>query len=81
MAIRSPMNAKQNEAVEKLRQTILKKNELFFYRYRPQNETYLYLFRKHEQGNNAAEIPLFDPLIEAQEKKIDKLKQQVVKQN
>ncbi|MGY8771143.1 MAG: SGNH/GDSL hydrolase family protein [Pirellulales bacterium] len=81
VAIRSPMNAKQNEAVEKLRQTILKKNELFFYRYRPQNETYLYLFRKHEQGNNAAEIPLFDPLIEAQEKKIDKLKQQVVKQN
>lgn len=40
------------------------KDQLFFHRYRPQNETYLFLFRKHEQGNNAVEIPEFDPLIE-----------------
>ena len=46
-----------------LKQLISKKNQLFFHRYRPQNETYLYLFRKHEQGNNAVEIPQFDPLI------------------
>lgn len=43
---------------------IVRKNQLFFHRYRPQNETYLLLFRKHEQGNNAAEIPMFDPLIQ-----------------
>ncbi|MCH2118970.1 MAG: hypothetical protein MK161_14855 [Pirellulales bacterium] len=47
----------------KLKQLISRKNQLFFHRYRPQNETYLYLFRKHEQGNNAVEIPQFDPLI------------------
>ncbi len=48
---------------EQMRARIVDKNQLFFYRYRPQNETYLFLFRKHEQGNNAVEIPQFDPLI------------------
>jgi hypothetical protein len=57
-----------------LRKAIGAKNELFFHRHRPQNETYLFLFRKHEQGNNAVEIPQFDPLIEAKEKEIAKLK-------
>ncbi len=58
---------------EELRQVILKKNELFFHRWRPQNNTYLFLFRKNEQGQNAGEIPQFDPLIEEQEKKIAEL--------
>jgi lysophospholipase L1-like esterase len=58
-----------------LRTAIREKNQLFFHRYRPQNETYLFLFRKHEQGNNAVEIPQFDPLIEAKEKEIDRLAQ------
>ncbi len=49
---------------------IVEKNQLFFHRHRPQNETYLFLFRKHEQGRNAAEIPMFDPLIEAADKAI-----------
>ena len=57
-----------------LRRTIQKKNELFFHRHRPQNETYLFLFRKHEQGNNAVEIPQFDPLIDQQEKRIAQLR-------
>lgn len=61
--------------VEELRSTIAVKNEYFFHRIRPQNETYLLLFRKHEQGNNAVEIPQFDPLIAAKESEIDKLKQ------
>jgi lysophospholipase L1-like esterase len=52
---------------EALRQTILKKNELYFHRWRPQNVTYLFGFRKHEQGNNAVEIPQFDPLIAEKE--------------
>ncbi len=59
---------------KKLRQAIFGKNELFFYRHRPQNETYLFLFRKHEQGNNAVEIPQFDPLIETKEKEIAELR-------
>ena len=57
-----------------LRKVIGEKNELYFHRYRPQNETYLFLFRKHEQGNNAAEIPQFDPLIAEKEKEIGRLK-------
>lgn len=61
--------------IEQLRRAIATKNELHFHRYRPQNETYLFLFRKHEQGNNAVEIPQFDPLIERQELLIDELKQ------
>ena len=60
--------------LEALRKTILKKNELFFHRWRPQNETYLFGFRKHEQGNNAVEIPQFESLILQQEIKIRELK-------
>jgi len=60
--------------IEELRQSIYEKNELYFHRHRPQNETYLFLFRKHEQGNNAVEIPQFDPLIEEKEKLIAKLR-------
>ena len=62
---------------EELLQAIMKKNELFFHRWRPENNTYLFLFRKHEQGQNAKEIPQFDPLIEAQEKIIAGLRKPV----
>ena len=58
------------DQAEQLRQTILAKNELYFHRWRPQNVTYLFGFRKHEQGNNAVEIPQFDPLVEAREAEI-----------
>lgn len=61
------------QQAEQLRQAIVAKNTLFFHRYRPQNETYLFLFRKHEQGNNAVEIPRFDPLIEKAEAAIARL--------
>lgn len=57
---------------------IVKKNQLFFYRWRPQNETYLFGFRKHEQGNNAKEVFEFDPLVAAEEKKIEQAKQTVI---
>jgi len=58
---------------ENLRQQVVAKNALFFHRWRPANETYIFLFRKHEQGNNAAEIPQFDPLVEAAEQKVRSL--------
>lgn len=61
-------------ASEPLRKAIVAKDFLFFNRYRPQNETYLFGFRKHEQGQNAKEIPMFDPLITDADKKIDDLK-------
>ena len=63
------------DQVEELRNAILEKNQLFFHRWRPQNETYLFGFRKHEQGNNAKEIPMFDPLILSAEQAIAKLRQ------
>jgi lysophospholipase L1-like esterase len=62
------------EQAERLRQTIVAKNRLYFYRWRPENETYLFGFRKHEQGQNAREIPQFDPLIAEKEKEIAKLR-------
>jgi lysophospholipase L1-like esterase len=60
-----------------LRAAINRKNELFFHRWRPQNNTYLFGFRKHEQGNNAVEIPQFDPLVAEQEKIIARLKKPI----
>ena len=54
--------------IGQLRRTIVTKNRLFFHRWRPQNETYLFGFRKHEQGKNAAEVAEFDPLVDSAEK-------------
>ena len=51
----------------------MEKNKLFFNRWRPQNETYLHGFRKHEQGNNAKEILQFDPLIANKDKNIQEI--------
>jgi lysophospholipase L1-like esterase len=58
---------------EKLRQAVVAKNLLYYYRWRPQNETYLFGFRKHEQGQNAVEIPQFDPLVAEREATIHAL--------
>ncbi|MCY2966652.1 MAG: GDSL-type esterase/lipase family protein [Planctomycetota bacterium] len=59
---------------ETLRSTIREKNQLYFHRWRPQNETYLFGFRKNEQGQNGKEIPMFDPLVEKLEKQIADLR-------
>lgn len=67
----------ERDQAEQLRRAINEKNLLYFHRWRPQNETYLFGFRKHEQGNNAHEIPLFDPLVEAKEKEIARLRMPV----
>jgi lysophospholipase L1-like esterase len=72
-----PQRNPDSAQVEKLRQAIVAKNELYFHRWRPQNETYLRGFRKHEQGKNAVEIPKFDPLVEAKEKEILELSKPV----
>ncbi|MBC8244071.1 MAG: c-type cytochrome [Verrucomicrobia bacterium] len=55
---------------EKIRRLIREKNELYFHRTRPQNQAYLWGFRKHEQGNNFKEVPMFDPLIRKKEEAI-----------
>jgi lysophospholipase L1-like esterase len=62
------------DQAEQLRQAIVAKNRLYFYRWRPANETYLFGFRKAEQGKNAVEIPEFDPLVVKKEEEIAKLR-------
>lgn len=59
--------------LDALRQAVVAKNEQFFNKWRPQNETYLFGFRKHEQGRNAQEIAEFDPFIAKAEDEIAKL--------
>jgi lysophospholipase L1-like esterase len=64
----------ERRQAEELRKAIVAKNRLLYYRLRPQNETYIYGFRKHEQGQNAAEVPKFDPLVAEKEEEIAKLR-------
>ena len=67
----------ETPAAEDLRQAVVAKNRLYFHRWRPQNFTYLFGFRKHEQGQNAVEIPQFDPLIAAAEQTVFRLAAQL----
>ncbi|MCY3004760.1 MAG: GDSL-type esterase/lipase family protein [Planctomycetota bacterium] len=60
----------KTDSVLELRTAIKSKNEWFFHRYRPQNETYLFLFRKHEQGNNAVEVEQMEKFVRDGELKI-----------
>ena len=60
--------------LDALRQAVVVKNEQFFNKWRPQNETYLFGFRKHEQGKNAKEIAEFDPFIAKAEEEIEKIR-------
>jgi lysophospholipase L1-like esterase len=67
-------------ALDSLRSAVVAKDTLFFNRWRPHNETYLFGFRKHEQGQNAKEIPMFDPLIAQGDEAIQKVKADVLAQ-
>lgn len=58
---------------QEVRQIAFEKNREYFYNWRPQNITYLLGFRKHEQGQNAKELPQFIPLIEEKEATIHRL--------
>jgi len=64
---------------EPLRKAVVEKNQLFFHRWRPQNETYLFGFRKHEQGKNAKEVAEFDPLVSKAEAVIANLRKTLPK--
>jgi glucose/arabinose dehydrogenase len=63
------------QQAEQLRELIVRKNNLYLNRWRPQNDTYLFGFRKHEQGLNAAEVPLFDAAVARLDDEIHQLKQ------
>lgn len=74
----SPL-AEGSPSLEAIRQTVVEKNMMYFHHWRPQNVTYLFLFRKHEQGNNAKEIDEFKPIVAELEKRIFELKSKVAR--
>tara|TARA_R110000850_G_scaffold85842_3_gene185118 strand:+ start:745 stop:1761 length:1017 start_codon:yes stop_codon:yes gene_type:complete len=67
-----------DSSLAEFRKHIIEKNRLFFNRWRPTNETYLFLFRAHEQGQNAKEIPMYDPIIAEEEQLIAQARRQVL---
>lgn len=70
----SPGAWRTSAQAEPLRDAIRRKNQLFFHRSRPANMAYIFGFRKHEQGQNAVEVPRFDPLIATEEQRIAQLR-------
>jgi lysophospholipase L1-like esterase len=67
-----------HDQAAKLRETVAYKNLQYFNRWRPQNETYIFGFRKKEQGHLAPEIPQFDPIVAEKEAEIAKLRVPIV---
>lgn len=55
---------------DQIRNTIIKKNTLFFQRWRPQNDAYVYGLRKHEQPIAQEEPAQIEPFIAKQEETI-----------
>ena len=74
----TPMSGNSAEVRHRLRAEVVAKNTLFFHRWRPQNSTYLFGFRKHEQGNNAVDIPKFDELTRAADQQLAVLKSKLL---
>jgi lysophospholipase L1-like esterase len=73
------LDGRLNEAdLKKINSQTIDKNRMYFHRWRPQNVTYLFGFRKHEQGNNAKEVAEFDPIVQKLEQKIFKMKQAAI---
>ena len=62
------------DQVEALRAAIVEKNRLFFYEIRPQNEAYIYLFRRHERGHHEGELAQFATLLAEREETIARLR-------
>ena len=61
------------DQLEQLRQSIIKKNRLHFYGFRPQNKAYIHLFRRHERGHHAAEVDRFALLVAETEDDITRI--------
>lgn len=69
-----PLNITQNDLrTEKIRKAIIKKNTLYFHRWRPRNDAFVYGERKDEQIIAQKEPAQFEPFIEKQEQLIRKL--------
>ncbi len=64
--------ADSSGSIAKIYRLVRQKEDEFFYAIRPQNETYLLLFRKHEQGNNAVDLDAFRELAAKTDIEIDR---------
>ncbi len=62
-----------DQQLDQLRQVIRQKDQDFFNYWRPENDTYIFGYRNHEQGRNAVEIPRFEPLVAANDEQTHKL--------
>ena len=71
--VRLPRNPR-SDPFEALRATIAEKNRIFFDQWRPHNTTYIFGFRRREQGHLQPEFPLFPPIVTRVEARIAKLR-------
>lgn len=62
------------EQAEALRTAIIEKNRLYFQHFRPQNEAYIFLFRRHERGDHASEIAQLVRRVEEKDQEIARLR-------
>jgi hypothetical protein len=59
---------------EKLRGLIAEKNLHYYHYWRPQNDTYIFGFRRKEQGHLTAEFPKYPPILNDKDAEIAKLR-------
>jgi lysophospholipase L1-like esterase len=62
------------EQLDKLRALISEKNLHYFHYWRPQNDTYIFGFRRKEQGHLTAEFPKYPPILDEKDAEIAKLR-------
>jgi lysophospholipase L1-like esterase len=62
------------DQLEKLRTLIEEKNRHYFHYWRPQNDTYIFGFRRKEQGHLTAEFPKYPPILNEKDAEIAKLR-------
>jgi hypothetical protein len=62
------------EQLETLRRLIQEKNRHYFHYWRPQNDTYIFGFRRKEQGHLTAEFPKYPPILNEKDAEIAKLR-------
>ena len=60
--------------LEKLRALVAEKNIHYFHYWRPQNDTYIFGFRRKEQGHLTAEFPKYPPILNEKDAEIAKLR-------
>ena len=62
------------EQLEKLRSLVAEKNLHYFHYWRPQNDTYIFGFRRKEQGHLTAEFPKYPPILDEKDAEIARLR-------